>query len=148
MQMVRIDRAPEDFQPPSSAFRKIALPMTAEDRVRVRRKVVAPDGRELALALPTGSRLWPGQVLYSEEGRVYVVEAAPEKVLVIHPRDMREAAAAGHLIGNMHRDVDLDGEGIAVLYDDVLEDRLRRAEFVFEREERPFHGVAGAGHAH
>jgi urease accessory protein len=77
-----------------------------------------------------------------------VVEAAPELVTVIRPRDMREAAAAAHMVGNMHRDVDLDGEGIAVLYDEVLEERLRRAGLVVERAERPFHGTAGGGHAH
>ena len=122
--------------------------MTAEDRSRVRRKVTAPDGQEFALALPTGTRLWPGQVLYCLPNRVYVIEAAAEKVIVIRPRDMREAAAAGHLVGNMHRNVDLGGDGIAVLYDEILEERLLRDDFVLERDERPFHGAAGAGHAH
>lgn len=146
--MTRIDAVSEGFAPPPKPFVTVRIPMTAEDRARVRRKLTAPDGRELALALPTGTKLWPGQVLLSESNRVYVVEAAPELVTIVRPRDLREAAAAGHLIGNMHRDVDLEGEGIAVLYDEVLEDRLRRAGFEIERTEQPFHGNAGAGHAH
>ncbi|MEZ5364371.1 MAG: urease accessory protein UreE [Bryobacterales bacterium] len=122
--------------------------MTAEDRARVRRKVIAPDGRELALALPTGTRLWPGQVIHCEADRVYVIEASPELVTIIHPRDVHEAAAAGHLVGNMHRDIDLEGDGITVLYDEILEERLRRAGLTVERAERPFHGNAGGGHSH
>lgn len=146
--MVRIEQALTDFEPPPGEFATIRLPMTAEDRSRVRRKVRAPDGEELALALPTGTRLWPGQVLYSGTDRVYVVDAAPESVIIVRPRDLREAAAVGHLIGNLHRDVDLEGDGVAVLFDEILEERLIKAGFSVERDERPFHGVAGGGHAH
>lgn len=146
--MIRIDAVSEDFTPPAKPFITVRLPMTAEDRTRVCRKITAPDGRELALALPAGTRLWPGQVLHSEEDRVYVVQAAPEPVTIIRPRDMDEAAAAGHLAGDMHRDIDLNGDGIAVLFDEILEDRLRRAGLEFERAERPFNGDVGAGHLH
>jgi len=146
--MIRIETLPHTFEPPSETFEKIALPMTAEERTRVRRRVAAPDGQELALALPTGTRLWPGQILYSTRGKVYVVEAAEEDVLVIHPKDAHEAAFAGHLIGNMHRDIDLDGEGVAVLYDEVLEERLLRAGFELTRERRPFRGSPNGEHVH
>ena len=76
--LVRIETVPEGFAPPPGLFRAIRVPMTAEDRSRVRRRFIAPDGRELALALPTGTRLWPGQIIHSDKDRVYVVEAAPE----------------------------------------------------------------------
>lgn len=146
--MILVDALVENFEPPSPGFATIRLSMTSEDRARVRRRIVAPDGHELALALPTGTKLWPGQVLYRTDDTVYVVEAAPEKVIVIKPLNAREAAKAGHLVGNMHRDIDLEGEGIAVLFDEVLEDRLLREDFTLEHDERPFHGNAGGGHAH
>ncbi len=146
--MIHINSLPEEFEPPPPGFAIIRLPMTSADRVRVRRRLKASDGREIALALPTGVKLWPGQVLHCESDRVYVVEAEPEQVLVIRPRDVREAAMAGHLAGNMHRDIDLEGEGIAVLYDEILEARLIRAGLSCEIDQRPFHGNAGAGHAH
>lgn len=146
--MIQINALPERFEPPPPGFEVIRLPMTSTDRARVRRRVTAPDGREIALALPTGTKLWPGQVLYCDRDRVYVVEAEPEQVLVIQPHDMREAAMAGHLVGNMHRDIDLEGEGIAVLFDEVLEARLIRAGLSCEVQERAFHGNADAGHSH
>jgi len=146
--MIRIETLPHTFEPPSETFDKVALPMTAEERTRVRRRVAAPDGQELALALPTGTRLWPGQILYATQGKVYVVDAAEEDVIVIHPKDLREAAFVGHLIGNMHRDIDLDGDGVAVLYDEVLEERLLRAGLELARERRPFRGSPNGEHVH
>jgi urease accessory protein len=146
--MICIEQLPEASDLEMASVKTVRLPMTSEDRARVRRRLTAPDGRELALALPTGTKLHPGQVLHLASDCVYVVDAAPEKVLVIQPRSATEAAFAGHLVGNMHRDIDLQGEGIAVLYDEVLEDRLRRAHLVIEHAERPFHGNAGGGHSH
>ena len=145
---VLIETLPEGFPAPAGPFLTVRLPMTAHDRSRVRRRVAAPDGVEFALALPTGTRLWAGQILHAAPGKIYVVEAAPEEVLVVRPRTPREAAFAGHLIGNMHRDIDLDGEGVAALYDEALEARLRREGLVVERDTRPFRGAPLGEHVH
>ena len=126
----------------------VELPMTADDRRRVRRLVQAPDGATLALELPTGTRLAAGQVLHISNGRAYVASAAPEDVLVVHPRDVAEAARVGHLIGNLHRDIDLQGHTIVALWDQALDDRLRRAGVPVERSERPFRGAPPAEHSH
>lgn len=126
----------------------IELPMAAEDRRRVRRRIQAPDGRKFALSLPTGTKLLPGQVLHRAAGRVYVVTAAPEDVIVIHPKDKTEAAKVGHLVGNLHRDIDCTEESIVVLWDQPLHDRLHHAGFVCERDRRPFHGNPASGHSH
>ncbi len=146
--MIRIDTLPQAFEPPHGAFERVTLAMTASDRARVRRRVVAPDGVELALALPTGTKLWPGQVLHAEPTKVYVIEAAPEDVLIIRAGNAREAAFVGHLIGNLHRDIDLEGDGIVVLYDEPIEERLLRAGLRFERARRPFHGNAAKDQVH
>ena len=83
----------------------VELPMSAIDRRRVRRLVEAPDGVVLALELPTGTILHPGQLLHHDAQVAYVVTAADEDVLVVRPRDLAEAARVGHLIGNMMSDV-------------------------------------------
>ena len=77
-----------------------------------------------------------------------MVDAAPEDVLVIRPRNLRDAAFAAHMIGNMHRDIDLEGDGIAALYDDALANRLRRAGLELTRERRPFIGSPNGEHVH
>ena len=133
---------------PAEGEEVIELPMAAEDRRRVRRRIRAADGTEFALSLPTGTKLMPGQVLHRENGRCYVVIAAPEDVIVIHPRDKTEAAKVGHLVGNLHRDIDCTEQAIVVLWDQPLQDRLHREAFVCERDRRPFHGNPTSGHSH
>ena len=126
----------------------VTLPMTAQDRRRVRRIVAAPDGTRLALELPTGTVLAPGQVLHRAGGRTYVVEAAAEDVLVARPRSLDEAARIGHLIGNLHRDLEAADGAIVALADAALAERLRRAGVPFAPERRAFHGRAPGEHAH
>ena len=122
--------------------------MSAHDRRRVRRLVEAPDGVVLALELPTGTILHPGQLLHHDAEAAYVVSAAAEDVLIVRPRDIAEAARVAHLIGNMHRDIHVIREEIVALADDVLLDRIRRIGAPVERTRRPFHGRAPGEHAH
>ena len=126
----------------------IEIPMTAADRRRVRRLVSAPDGVQFPLELPTGTVLHPGQVLHEADGRAYVVTAAPESVVVVRPRSLDEAARIGHLIGNLHRDIETDGDAVIALADTALVDRLRRIGVPFAEEHRAFHGRAPGEHAH
>jgi urease accessory protein len=126
----------------------IEIPMTAHDRRRVRRILQAPDGASFPLDLPTGTVLHPGQVLHQAGERIYVVAAAPEDVFVISPSDAGEGARVGHLIGNLHRDIEVDGIEVIALADEALADRLRRAGVEFTTARRAFHGKAAGDHAH
>jgi len=129
-------------------MKAVEIPMTAHDRRRVRRIVHAPDGASFPLELPTGTVLHPGQVLHEDGGRTYVVTAAAEDVFVITPRDAGEGARVGHLIGNLHRDIDVDGAEVIALADEALADRLRRAGVPFRPDRRAFRGRAPGEHAH
>jgi urease accessory protein len=133
---------------PPAGLPIVELSMSAIDRRRVRRLVEAPDGVILALELPTGTILHPGQLLHHDAEAAYVVSAADEDVLVVYPRDLSEAAVVGHLIGNMHRDIHTSGAEIIALADEVLAERLSRARVRFERATRPFHGRAPGEHSH
>jgi urease accessory protein len=126
----------------------IWVPMTADDRRRVHRLVEVSDGTVLALELPTGTIMRPGQILHTGEGRVYLVGAAPEDVLLVRPKDAAEAARTGHLIGNLHKDIEVTTDGILALWDAPLEERLRRAGLAVERVRRPFQGNPSGEHAH
>lgn len=129
-------------------MKAVEIPMTAHDRRRVRRLVQAPDGATFPLDLPTGTVLAPGQTIHRNGDTIYVVSAADEDVLVIAPRDIGEAARVGHLIGNLHRDVDVDGAEVIALADQALADRLRRAGVPFHPSRRAFRGRAPGEHAH
>lgn len=143
---VRIERLPPE--PPAPPALTVSMPMIAADRRRVRRRVFAPDGAAFELALPTGTVLPAGAALHVAEDVVYRIAAAPERVLVVRPRSIREAAFVGHLIGNLHRDVDLQGDAIVALWDGPLERRLAEADLDHQVAEQPFHGRSAGDHAH
>lgn len=125
-----------------SAGPVVVVPMTAADRRRVRRRVLAPDGAELRLARPTGTVLTPGTLLEVQGGVSYVVGAAPEDVAVISPRGLPEAVAVAHAVGNLHRDlVPAAEDGVFLaLWDAPLELLLTRLGTPFTRDTRPFLG--------
>jgi urease accessory protein len=119
----------------------VSLEMTCADRRRVRRRINAPDGLEFGLALPTGTVLEPGTILYSNETRAYIVTAALEEVVLIHARDWSEGARIAHQIGNLHRDIQtLENFEMLALWDAPLELLLLRLGANFERTRRPFLG--------
>src|SRR5437867_1866985 len=60
-----------------------ALVLTADERRWGRRRVTTQAGRMLALALPTGSTLTPGDILHVATDWYVVIEAAAEPVLAV-----------------------------------------------------------------
>jgi urease accessory protein len=124
----------------SEGLQTIPVIMTAEERRKVRRRLVFSDGVEIGLALPTGTVLVPGVVVYKTNARAYIVEAALEQVLVIQPRTLLEAAKIAHFIGNLHRDIDVQNENIVALYEPALEIRLQKLGYDVTRDSRPFMG--------
>lgn len=126
----------------------IPVVMTAEERRKVRRRLVFSDGIEIGLALPTGTVLTPGTILYKTFAKAYVIEAALEQVLVIQPKNLSEAAKIAHFIGNLHRDIDMQDEAIVILYEPALEIRLQKLRYSVARDQRPFMGRPTGSDAH
>jgi urease accessory protein len=123
------------------------LVLTAEERRWGRRRVVTRRGRELALALPTGSVLNPGEVLHVDAGWYVVVEAAPEPVLAVSPRSREEGLRVAFEVGNRHFTLAVDGERLLVPDDPAMEQLLRRLEVPFARAHAVFVPI-GQGHRH
>src|SRR3989449_11266307 len=73
-----------------------SLVLTAEERRWGRRRVTTQAGRTLALALPTGSMLTPGDILHVAIDWYVVIEAAPEAVLAGTPRSRDGALGIAH----------------------------------------------------
>jgi urease accessory protein len=123
------------------------LVLTAEERRWGRRRVVTRAGRELALALPTGSVLMPGQVLHVEAGWYVVIEAAPEPVLAVRPRSREEGLRVAFEVGNRHFTLAVEGERLLVPDDVAMEQLLQRLQVPFERTRAAFVPL-GPGHRH
>jgi urease accessory protein len=123
------------------------LVLTAEERRWGRRRVVTRAGRELALALPTGSALTPDDVLHVGPDWYVVVEAAPEAVLAVRPASREEGLRVAFEVGNRHFPLALDGERLLVADDPAMEQLLRRLGVAFERARAAFVPL-GHGHRH
>ena len=121
--------------------------MTAEERRWGRRRVRTEAGRELMLALPTGSVLAPGEILHVAEDWYVVVEAAREAVLVVTPGSREEALRVAFEVGNRHFTLAADGERLLVPDDPAMEALLRRLGVAFERTRAVFTPL-GHGHRH
>lgn len=124
-----------------------ALVLTAEERRWGRRRVTTRGGRRLVLALPTGSTLVPGAVLYVGPGWYVTVEAAAEPVLAVTPRSPGEALRVAFEVGNRHFALGLDGDRLLVPDDPAMDQLLRRLGVPFARARAPFVPI-GAGHRH
>jgi urease accessory protein len=123
------------------------LVLTAEERRWGRRRVTTRAGRELALALPTGSVLTPGDVLHVARTWYVVVEAAPEPVLAATPATRAQALQLAFEVGNRHFTFAIDGERMLVPDDPAMEQILQRLGVPWERAHLPFIPLR-SGHRH
>jgi urease accessory protein len=123
------------------------LVLTAEERRWGRRRVKTSAGRELVLALPTGSVLTPDDILYIGTGWYVAIEAAAEPVLAVTPRSRDEALRVAFEVGNRHFTLAIDGERLLVPDDTAMEQLLVRLDVPWRRDHAVFVPV-GAGHRH
>jgi len=119
-----------------------------EQRQRSRQKLLTMRGREIALTLPTGTRLQAGDLLSTTEGWVEA-DPAPEDVMLIQPRSRQETAFVDYQIGNRHLPLEIGEQGLKTLYEPFLETYLEQQGLPVERTYLPFTPVsATSGHPH
>jgi urease accessory protein len=125
---------------------KVAL--TWEQRHKSRQKLMTRQGCEIALALPTGTRLQAGDLLPAPGGWI-AVELALEDVLLVRPRSLQEIAFVAYQIGNRHLPLEIGEHWLKTLYEPVLETYLGQQGIAVERSQLPFMPVnATSGHRH
>jgi urease accessory protein len=124
------------------------LALTWEQRQKSRQKLLTAQGKEVALALPTGTRLRAGDLLPTAEGWIEV-QLAPEDVLLIRPRSLQETVFVAYQIGNRHAPLEVADQGLKTLYEPVLEAYLVQQGIPVERTQLPFTPLsATSGHSH
>lgn len=125
------------------------LRLTWEERRWTRKRVRTTGGREVALALPTGSVLLPGDVIAVADTWYLEVEARPEPVIAALPRDRDEAVRIAFDVGNRHFPLALDGPALLVPDDTAMEQLMVRLGVRWERREAVFAPLGrGAPHRH
>lgn len=119
-----------------------------EARQKCRQRLKTEAGRDIGLALPTGTRLSPGDVLYRDADIEIVVEGKPEKVFALRPEKREPFGLICYQIGNLHRPIGFDDGAILVPYELVLEKQLTRLGFTYTVEERIFTGALQQSQSH
>ena len=119
--------------------------LTSEERRWSRKRVRTLHGREIALALPTGTILSAGDVLVVEPDWYLEIEAAREPVMAVFPRNHTEALRVAFEVGNRHFALALDDEKTLLVPDDpAMAQLLDRINVPWERRHAVFFPI---GHA-
>lgn len=127
------------------------LALRYEPRQRSRQRLDLPDGRTLAIALPPGTRLRPGDRLDADDGSRFEIRAAAEPVLHITATSALALTRAAYHLGNRHVPVEVGSDHLAIQPDPVLEDMLHQLGMTTEHRDAPFapeSGAYGGGHRH
>src|SRR5713226_2890120 len=123
------------------------LCLTWEERRWTRKRVITTGGREVALALPTGSLLRPGDIVAFEAEWYLEVEGRAEPVLAVTPRDRNEAIRIAFDVGNRHFPIAIAGDDLLVPDDTAMTQLLTRLGVAWKRSAAVF-APLGAAHSH
>ena len=124
----------------------LLLPLSAKERTQLRGKRSTLDGIDVILNLPRGGgRLIPGEVLKSENSKLFVsIEAAQENVIRISSENRLKLLKAAYHLGNRHVEIELHDKELYLLNDVVMKNMLERQGFAIESLKRPFSPELGA----
>lgn len=144
--MVVITDPPRAVDPAALAGKaRDTLRLAWEERRWTRKRVTTTGGREVALALPTGTVLEPGEVLVVADGWYLTVEGRPEPVLALFPRSHEEALRLAFDVGNRHFTLAMEGEALLVPDDRAMEQLAARLGVRWERRETVYTPLGGGG---
>jgi urease accessory protein len=139
-----ISEAPRAISPAALAGKtRDTLPLTWEERRWTRKRVTTAAGREVALALPTGTVLDPGAILLVMDGWYLAVEAVPEPLLAIFPSSREEAVRLAFDVGNRHSTLGFEDGALLVPDDAAMRQLVTRAGARWERREAVYTPLGG-----
>ena len=117
------------------------LVLTWEQRRWMRGRFTTKRGRKIGIALPTGTILPHGTILYVAADWYLKIEAAIEPVLEILPSDYNEAVKIAFEVGNLHFPLAIEGNNILVPDDKVMVRLMERLGAPWERRQAVFDPV-------
>ena len=146
--MMVITDPPRTVEPAALAGKaRDTLCLSWEERRWTRKRVTTTGGREVALALPTGSLLHPGDIVAVEADWYLEIEGKSEPVLAVTPRDRNEAIRIAFDVGNRHFPLAIAGDDLLVPDDTAMAQLLTRLGVAWKRSAAVF-APLGAGHSH
>ena len=134
-----IDRlSPSAIQDDLRGKEEDKLILTWEQRRWMRGRFTTAQGRKIGVALPTGTALAHGAILYVGADWYLKIEAAIESVLEIFPLDFSEGVKIAFEVGNRHFPLALEEGKILVPDDKVMVRLMERLGVRWERRQAIF----------
>jgi urease accessory protein UreE len=118
-----------------------------EERRWLRGRFATEKGRTVAIALPTGSQIESGRVIYVADDWYVTMEAAAEPLLVVQPRDPQEAVLIAFEVGNLHFPLAMEEGYLSVPDDTAMVQLFNRMGVAWERRTAAFQPI-GKGQPH
>jgi urease accessory protein len=132
---------PPEIQDDLRAKEEDKLVLAWEQRRWMRGRFTTSNGRRIGIALPTGTTLVPGAILYVGADWYLKIEAAMESVLEIFPSDYNEAVKIAFEVGNRHFPLALEESKILVPDDKVMVRLMDRLGASWERRQAIFNPI-------
>jgi urease accessory protein len=123
------------------------LVLSWEQRRWLRGRFVTEAGREIGMALPTGTQVEPGQMLWVGPEWYVTMGAAAEPLVSIRPVDRQQAILIAFEVGNLHFPLAVDGDRFLVPDDTAMTQLFDRMRIPWERCRVPFRPL-GRGTPH
>lgn len=114
------------------------LVLAWEQRRWMRGRFTTERGRKIGIALPTGTVIAPGAILYVGADWYLKIEAAIESVLEIRPSNSAEAVKIAFEVGNRHFPLALEDGKIFVPDDKVMIRLMERLGAPWDRRQAVF----------
>ncbi|PWT85209.1 MAG: urease accessory protein UreE [Acidobacteria bacterium] len=135
----------------SSAENIPPLVLAFEARKKSRQLVRLDSGEEIGILLPPGTILRDGDVIESEDGSLFKVQAAREELVSVTATDPFQLLRAAYHLGNRHAAVQLQPDRILLPIDPVLKEMLVGLGLtvaIVSEQFTPETGAYGGGHKH
>ncbi len=107
----------------------------SDDLLKSILRVTSDHGRDYGIRLEDGSqKLENGSAFVLAPGKLLVLSVIPDEVIVIAPSDMDEMGKTAHMLGNLHKPVQIHDGKITLLMDPVVLKTLKENGTAFTVE--------------
>ena len=107
----------------------------SDDLLKSILRVSSDHGREYGIRLEDETqRLENGSAFLLEPGKLLVLSVIPDEVIVISPKDMDEMGRTAHMLGNLHKPVQVENGEITLLTDPVVLQTLDKSGIAYRLE--------------
>jgi urease accessory protein len=122
----------------------VVISLDCDARKRGRLRVLTDSGEEAGLFLERGQVLTDGDCLKAVDGRVVLVQAAPERLVEASTSDPLLFATICYHLGNRHTPVEIGPGWVCFQPDHVLAEMCHAWGLEVSEVDQPFHPESGA----